>query len=162
TPLRRSDVLPAVETALRLNGAAMVRAEGGFRLVPLTDAPRQGEPLQIGSGARNTQGYGVRIVPLRYVSVEDMQRALEPLVPQGSVVRVDPARNLLVLGGAESDLAAIADQIAVFDVDWLAGMSFALFPLKMADAKTLSGELREILGAQGSPLAGIVKLVPIE
>jgi general secretion pathway protein D len=51
----------------------------------------------------------------------------------------------------------------MFDVDWLSGMSFGLIPLKFTDAKTLTDELKHILGdGDASPLSNMIKLIPVE
>jgi general secretion pathway protein D len=51
--------------------------------------------------------------------------------------------------------------IRTFDVDWLKGMSFALYDLEYVEAKTLADELLQIFGDANSPLAGMVRLIPI-
>jgi general secretion pathway protein D len=159
-PIGRSAVLPALENALRLAGVAVIEASGEYRVVPIGNAARSGAAS--GPAAAATPGFGIRIVPLRYVSAADMQRALEPLIPQGGILRIDAARNLLVIAGTEAELSNMLDDIATFDVDYLAGLSFGLFPLKNVNAKTIVGELNHILGEENSPVAGLVRLIPIE
>ena len=88
-----------------------------------------------------------------------MRRLLEPLVPSGSILEADTGRNLLILGGTERELRTIVDNIELFDVDWLAGMSFALYSPRAVDARTLAKELGLVISG---PLAGMVRLVPIE
>jgi general secretion pathway protein D len=158
-PLPRSEILPTLETALRFSDVALVEVGGVYQIVPAGDAPRQGARI-----LRNpaSSGSSLQIVPLRYVSADEMQRVLDPLAPAGSVVRVDNARNILVLAGTQRELATLTETISIFDVNWLAGMSFALFPLKIAAAKGLAAELAEVLGGAGSPVAGLVRIVPIE
>jgi general secretion pathway protein D len=57
----------------------------------------------------------------------------------------------------------LLETVEIFDVDWLAGTSFGLFPLEYADAKTVAQELENILGDGGDErLAGLVRFVPIE
>jgi general secretion pathway protein D len=53
--------------------------------------------------------------------------------------------------------------VELFDVDWLAGYSVGLFPIRSSDVKSLMADLDKIFGptAQG-PLAGVVRVVPIE
>jgi general secretion pathway protein D len=111
--------------------------------------------------AAGKAGYGIQIVPLRYVGAVDMQKMLEPFAPAGGILRVDEGRNLLLLAGTGPELAAMLDVVQTFDVDWLAGMSFALFNLSYVDAKTLTGELSGIFADPRSPLNGIVRLIPI-
>jgi general secretion pathway protein D len=162
-PISRDAVLPALEQALRLSGLAIVKAGDVYKVVPSVEAPQQSGITSIGSGNRErAPGFGVEIVPLKYVGAAELQHLLEPMAPSGAILRVDSARNLLIIGGSEEERAALIDDIALFDVDSLAGRSFALFTLKAVDPKTMAAELGEVIGGKDSPLAGLVHLVPIE
>ena len=66
------------------------------------------------------------------IDADDIQRLLTPISPPGAILKFDTARNLLVIGGSTQDRQAITDNIRVFDVDWMAGMSFGLFTLQSA------------------------------
>lgn len=90
-----------------------------------------------------------------------MEKILLPLAPTGAIVRVDEARSLLLLAGTDQDQASMLDVIKTFDVDWLAGMSYAMFRLNYVDAKTAVSELSEVFADPKSPLIGIVRLVPL-
>jgi general secretion pathway protein D len=76
-------------------------------------------------------------------------------------MKVDEARNLLVLAGTSQELATMLDVVKTFDVDWLAGMSYGFFNLNYVDAKTVETELSAILADPKSPLAGVIRLVPL-
>lgn len=160
-PLPRAAVLPAVEAAFRLSGLALILNDGTYRIVPLAEAAKQSGAARL-AGRAAESGFGVEIVPLRFVGAAEMQHMLEPLAPSGAVLRADAARNLLVISGTAGERAALIDNIRLFDVDWMAGMSFALFPLHAADAKTVATELGTVIGTKDGPLAGIVRLTPIE
>jgi general secretion pathway protein D len=160
-PLTREAVLPAFATALRAIGVTFVEVGGVYRVVPLQDAPRQGELLSR-SSEETASGFRLEVVPLRYVGVGDMQKVLEPLVPAGAIVHIDPERNLLILGGTGEELASILDTISIFDVDQLAGKSFGVFPLKSVDAKSIVAELNELLKDEAGAVGGLVRLQAIE
>ncbi len=162
-PMAREALVGALEEILRLSGAALVRGDGLYEIVPAADAPRRAPAptLRPAPGAR-VKGFAVQIVPLRFVAAAEMAKILEPVAPQGSVLRVDEARNLLMLSGTEQELGNLLEMIDLFDVDWLAGTSFALYPLEAAGARDLVSELENILGGDAGPLAGLVRLVPIE
>ena len=68
----------------------------------------------------------------------------------------------MILAGGQRELKHLLETIDLFDVDFLAGMSVGLFPIKSADVKTLMAEVDKIFGAAGNPLAGIVRILPIE
>ena len=159
-PLARAAVLPGFEAALRLAGAALIAGAHGYDIVPLQDAARRAGiavPAQIGLAP----GYRLELVPLKFVSATEIQRVLEPVSQPGTIVRVDPTRNLVVLAGTEAELANLVETIAIFDVDALKTQSFGLFPLHFAPAKAVAAELGQIIGPQG-PLAGLVRIVPID
>ncbi len=119
---------------------------------------------QLGTSNRALpQGFSVQIVPLRYVGVKDMARLLEPFARDAQAVRTDELRNLMILSGTERELKYLLDAIDMFDIDWMAGMSAGVFVLQNTDVKTLMPELEKVIGDRNtSPLAGIVRIVPIE
>ncbi|GGF51399.1 type II secretion system protein GspD [Aliidongia dinghuensis] len=161
-PLQRDEVLPALEQSLRLAGLAIVQTGDLYRVVPVADATRQSGVVQLGAPAARTPGFGIEIVPLRFIGAAEMQHLLESVAPSGAILRVDPARNLLLIAGSSQERAAILDNVSLFDADWMSGMSFALLPLKSADAKSIVAELNQVTGGKDGPLGGLVRLTPIE
>ena len=162
--ISRDALLPTLETLLRMNGAAMVKEGGLYKIVPQAQAVRGNLGPQLGNSARSLPpGYSVQIVPLRYIGVREMARILEPFVKDATAIRPDDLRNLLVLSGTERELKHLLDTIDTFDVDWIAGMSVGLFTLQSADVKTVGQELDKIIGDRAtSPLTGILRIIPME
>lgn len=158
-PLSHAELLPALEAALRLQGFALVESDGGYTVMPLKDAPRRASRLR--SATAEGRGFGIQIVSLKFASAAEMEKVLQPLAPEGGIARVDEARNLLLLAGSSDEIARMREIVETFDVDWLAGMSFGMFTLEYVDARTAVGELLEVFGDPKSPLAGLVRLVPI-
>ena len=158
-PLSKDEVLAALEAALRVQGAALVDVHGVYHVMPSNDASRHITSLQAAGQANH--GYGIYIVPLQYVSASEMEKVLQPFAPEGGIVRVDEARNLLLLAGTAQEVTTLLNVVKTFDVDWLAGMSFGLYPLEYVDAKTLAGELAEVFTNGKSPIAGVVRFVPM-
>jgi general secretion pathway protein D len=158
SPIPKSAVLSALENALRLSNIALIKAGGIWRVLPMQAAERL-SPLRLGSAGT---GYETRIIPLHWTSASDIQQALDPLLPAGTIIRADAARNILVVAGTQQDLAAVDSDIATFDVDTMRGMSFALIPLRSASSKTVASELPKVLGTDTGPAAGIVHVVPLD
>jgi general secretion pathway protein D len=157
-PVPKQAVLPTLESVLRANGLALVQVNGLYRVLPIEEAAKSGA-----AAGRGQPGYSVRVLPLHFVSGSEIKGVLEPFLPAGSVLQVDPARNLLIVSGASADLDGFVDLVRQFDVDWLTGTSFALYPLKVGAAKDIATELDAIFGEGGSgPLAGLVRIIPIE
>jgi general secretion pathway protein D len=161
SPILSDAVVPALETALKTVGAAIVVSDGVYNVVPLSDAQKQSSQISAFSKDISTPGYGIEVVPLRYISATEMQKIIEPLAPPGAILRVDAQRNLVFLAGTEPERASIRDTIALFDVDYLKGMSFALIQPQHVDAGTLATELSKIFDETSSPIAGLVRMIPI-
>lgn len=158
-PLARSAVLPMLAVVLQANGLGLIETNGVYRVATLADTARAG----VGATAGAKAGYAVRILPLHYVAADELKAVLDPFVPPGSTIAADSARNLLIVTGPTGDLAGIAGLVRQFDVNWLKGTSFALYPLQIAMAKDVAKDLDQIFGQGGSsPLAGMVRIVPLE
>jgi general secretion pathway protein D len=163
-PMSRGELIPTLELLLRMNDAALVSQNGLYNIVPRDNAMRGMLAPQLGnSGQPLPRGYSVRIVHLSYIAAEEMQKILEPFTSAGNVVRVDSVRNLLILAGGGPELTRLLETVRIFDVDWLKGMSVALFTPDFVDAATLSTELKAVFGEGGqSPLSGVIQFTTLE
>jgi general secretion pathway protein D len=164
-PLAEDELIPTLEMLLRMNGAVLIRDHDMYRIVPdataLVDAP--GPHLGGASQAGMPPGYQLRVVPLRYAGVQEMQKVIEPLMPPKAVVRADVPRNMLMLAGTPEELEGVLETIRLFDVDFMRGMSVGVFPLKNVEPATVAEELDKVLGdTNKGPLAGMVRIMPIE
>jgi general secretion pathway protein D len=163
-PVPADDLVPILDAVLRANSAALVRAGDLYKVVPIEQAMTSGPtPTILPLPEAGTPGFGIRVVPVRYVSATQVATLLEPFAPLGGSIQTDLDRNLLLLAGSPDELETLGELVATFDVDWLAGMSFGLFPLESVDATPLVAELKEVFGGpEGGPLAGVVRFVPLD
>jgi general secretion pathway protein D len=157
TPINRSQVLPALNAVLAQNGAAVTEAGGLYRVVPAAAA----------AGAAGLAGSpdvaGGSLIPLRYAAAEDLAKVLQPYAGQGGKIVADPGRNAVLVSGDPATRQALAALVDAFDVDALAGQSYALLPVTTGGAKDFATSLTDAFrsGAGGS-LAGVVRVVPME
>src|SRR5512132_2246004 len=163
-PVPGSSLVSVLESILAVNNAVLVQSDGIYKIVPSDQGIRGSggvrSALPPATQAPGAQGMAV---PLKHVSATEVAKVLAPFAPPGGVLRVDPRRNLVMIGGSRSDVASMLDVIETFDVDWLSGMSFGLFPVHSTSAKTMIEELEKIFGDQTEgPLAGVVRFVPVE
>jgi general secretion pathway protein D len=164
-PIPKTAVLPTLETVLRMNGAVLLQQEDGvYQIVPSSMAGKGNVTPQLGEVGKALQGgYSIQVVPLKFIGAADMAKILEPLAVDPGDIRVDGLRNLLILSGSEPELRHLIETVDMFDVDWIAGMSVGLYPLKNVDAKTVVGDLEKLFGEKGmGPLAGALRVMPIE
>ncbi|WP_295590954.1 type II secretion system secretin GspD, partial [uncultured Lamprocystis sp.] len=163
-PLRRDHLIPTLETLLRMNNAAMVYKGGTYEVVPVANAVQGNLVPQLGESTRALpEGYSVQVIPLRYISADEMNRILQPLAPEGSIVRVDTLRNLLVVAGTSPEMGNLIDTIKVFDVDWMRGLSVGFFVLEYAKANEVVTQLEGLLADDsGNPMKGLFRFIPVE
>lgn len=163
SPLTDEEMIPTLEMLLKSNGAILIKEHSLYRIEPEANGTVNASSLQLGLNGAVPAGYQLRVVPLRYVGVSEMQKVIEPLMPPKSVVRADEARNLLLLAGTSEELQSVLETIRIFDVDFMRGMSVALFPLKNVEAGTVADELDKLLLVSGKgPLGGMFRIMPIE
>lgn len=144
-PVSRDSVLPIVESMLQSNGAALVRdREGIYRITSLDSVKQFATSLHRPNAL--PLGYGLVVVPLRYAGAAQMAEILQPVAPDGSIVRVDTTRNLLILAGTRTQHEGWLEIVRSFDIDYLKGMSLGIFPLEYGDVDEIYDTLSGMLG----------------
>ena len=159
-PLSRTDILPTLEEILRLNNAAIVERNGLFRIIPREEAGLSA-PL-ISAQEAQVRGLTVRVTPLRFVSVEEIADILESLAPVAGAIRYDRSRNLVFTIGTVAEQATILDALSVLDVDYFASRSFALRPLREADAQPVVDELTAAFASPSGIASTAIRFLPVE
>ncbi|MGN1286213.1 MAG: secretin N-terminal domain-containing protein, partial [Bradyrhizobium sp.] len=154
----RKDVLPIFESVLRMSNAALLREDNLVRIVPLPEAAGAGVSV-VGAGQ---PGYGVSIVPLRFVSAAAIGKTAESFLSRPGAVRVDQARNVLLIQGTASERQAALGVIGTLDVEWLRNQSVGLYPLKSTAPETMIRELEKVFDtADGGQGQGVIKFQPV-
>jgi general secretion pathway protein D len=155
-PVQKSDLLFVLENALRLSNVAMVHDAAGYRLLPLNEAAGSGRVDA--PGRRPQPGYGISVVPLRYVNAQTAIKLFDNFASKPGMVRGDAARNILFFQGTAAERATAVETVLAFDVDWLRGQSVGIYPVHNATPEPLITELEKIMGAaDGGPAQSLVK-----
>jgi len=161
-PVNKQQALSILETLLSWTDNAMIRQGDRYVILPANQAVA-GKLVPEMPVARPSTGLSARLFPLHFISATEMQKLLKPFARDNAFLLVDPARNVLSLAGTPDELANYQDTIDTFDVDWLKGMSIAVYGLQRASVSELMPELQKMFGPDsGMPLAGMVKFLPIE
>ncbi|WP_428534838.1 type II secretion system secretin GspD [Rhodopila sp.] len=157
-PLTRAQVVPALESLLAQNGAALTTSGGLYRVLPIAQA--------VAVAASGPGTAGAEVVPLRYATAEDLAKVLQPYVGQGGKIAADPARNALLISGEPAAREGLIGLVQAFDVDVLARQSYAVLPVSNGDVKDFAQALQDAFrgqsgGAGGGTLAGLVRVIPL-
>lgn len=158
TAVPRDVLVSAFEDSLKANGASLVENDGFYKITP--GAVGVVRTMRAKGDGRGVVGSQLLLVPVRQISAAEMKRLMDPVLPNGTVVRADTGRNLLILSGTSSELSDATALVELFDVDWMRGMSFALVPVKVSDPEAIVTELETIFGVNAEgPLKGVVRFI---
>ncbi|MGO4574218.1 type II secretion system secretin GspD [Microvirga sp. 2TAF3] len=144
----RQAALSLVRNVLQLHGAGLTRADGIFRIAGRS-----------GGADRGSTGENIRIIPVRFLNAEQARAALQPLAAAGTEIVANAEGRYVILSGSPADLDPLAQLLGTLDVDRMLGMSFALVPLKDANAGAVAAEVVQMFGS-GSD--GAFRALPIQ
>lgn len=145
-PVSRNELLALLESVLAMNRGALLADGNSYRIVPEAEA-RNGAALAINYETERKEvgpGYGVSIIPLRYVSAETMTQMLASLGSKQDPARASVHNNLLILRGTAAQRQSQLDIVAMFDVDWMKGQSAGLYTLRNAAPDDVIKELQQV------------------
>ena len=155
----RADVLFVLENALRMSNVTMVRDRGGYRLIPAADATGSGF---VDTDETTRAGYGVSVVPLRYVSAQAMLKLLDGFGVKPNAVRVDNTRNLVIIQGTGPERRSAVETILSFDGDWMRGQSVGVFPIHNSTPEPIITEIEKIMDTgEGGLSQNLIKFQPV-
>jgi general secretion pathway protein D len=152
-PVSRSQLLWMLENALRAQGAVIVQQEGVYRVLPGSDAQSVGG-ANIGPDA-GTPGFGITALPLQNISAEALNKILIGFGAATESIRMDPARNLLIVRGTTSERQWLIDTALAFDVDWMHNQSVGIFPVKNSSPEVIINEINQMADTS------VVRMQPI-
>ncbi len=151
-PVAADQALSVLEAALQANGLLMAQDGGGVFHVGTPDALRGIVPVpKRVEQSPLPAGYGLAIVPLKYIGAAEMAEILRPIARPESILRADIMRNLLILAGSRNQIDGWLEIVRIFDVDLLKGMSVGVFPLQYASVRDVDSALRSMVSPADSP-----------
>ncbi|BBO58946.1 type II secretion system secretin GspD [Mycoavidus sp. B2-EB] len=145
-----AQALKTLQSALRMQGFALVQDHGVLKVVPEADAKQQGVPVYIGN---TPQAKGDQVITqvfqLRHEAASSLVPVLRPLISANNAITAYPANNTLVVTDYADNVRRIANIIAGIDV---AGRNIEVVALKNANALDLAAQLQKILDP--APIGG--------
>lgn len=150
-PVPEEQALKTLESALRMQGFALVQDHGVLKVLPEADAKLQGTPTFVGN---TPQAHGDQVITqvfeLHHESANNLLPVLRPLISPNNTIAAYPANNTLVVTDYADNVRRIAAIIA--GVDNAAGQQIVVVSLKNANALDLEQQLSKLLdpGSIGS------------
>ncbi|KAG8151483.1 type II secretion system secretin GspD [Burkholderia catarinensis] len=150
-PVPEDQALKTLQSALRMQGFALVQDHGVLKVVPEADAKLQGVPTYVGNApqARGDQVI-TQVFELHNESANNLLPVLRPLISPNNTVTAYPANNTIVVTDYADNVRRIAQIIS--GVDSAAGAQVQVVPLRNANAIDLAAQLQKMLdpGAIGN------------
>ena len=164
-PLSAREALDAFEAALRLNGAVLVRSEGLVKVVASQEVI-DGEMgvADLGTaGGTASPGYGVSVVPLRFIGVTNMMELLDSFIARSGTVRASNAGSMILLRGTAAERQSLVDVVLSFDVDWMKSQTAAIAVLANGTPEDMVTQLEAVF-ADDTAAAGANKarFIPLD
>jgi len=160
-PLAEDNIIPTLEALLSANNMALVFDNGLYRVLEANKAIGLGRLSQLNGGNASPSGYGIRIFSLKFAAANEIRKIISSIVKDANILHADNHRNILIVSGSGPQLRAVQDAVNTFDVDWLKGLSYAVFSPDFVDAETLIKELNTLFNEEQNPISGLVRLIAI-
>ena len=141
-------------SALRLQGFAVVEAEGLYKVVPEADAKLQTQTVNTATpSAGSVAGNQIvtQIFRLNYESANSLLPVLRPLIPPNNTINVNPGNNSLVITDYADNMRRLARIVAALDVPNASDVE--VIQLKHSIATDLIPLVQRLIdgGASGAP-----------
>ena len=157
-PVPRARLVPLLESALASVGAAVVKDQDLYRIVPSADTGGIGTV----DGRTEGEGFGTSVITARYMPAANLGHLLEGFGSRSGSIHTDPGTNLVIIQGSASERRAAIEAATMVDVDWLRSKSVAILPVANAAPDVIIGEVNHILDSgEGGLAQGAVQLEPM-
>lgn len=151
--LSKPQALQLLASVLRMQGYAVVAANGYSKVVPEADAKLQGG-VQDGNGGRGDQ-IATKIFQLNHESAANLVTVLRPLISPNNIINANPSNNTLVVTDYADNLLRLGKIIAALDTS--TSQNLEVISVKYAIATDLANMVNRLL-EQGAA-ADAAKLV---
>jgi type II secretory pathway component GspD/PulD (secretin) len=117
-PIPNDQVLPIMETILRINGVGVVEDSNLYRIVPISEVAR--EPASVGFGRDpeqipSTGKSLVQVVPILFLQSSEVIKLITPFLSTTAVIIDVPKTNQVIIVDTDSSVRRILHFLATFD-----------------------------------------------
>ncbi|MGB7650586.1 MAG: type II secretion system secretin GspD [Gallionella sp.] len=151
--LSKPQALQLLASVLRMQGYAVVAANGYSKVVPEADAKLQGG-VQDGNGGRGDQ-IATKVFQLNHESAANLVTVLRPLISPNNIINANPSNNTLVVTDYADNLLRLGKIIAALDIS--TSQNLEVITIKHAIATDIANMVNRLL-EQGAA-ADAAKLV---
>lgn len=148
----RDQIVDLLQGILRMQGAAMIKNNDVWEVVPLSDAPvavSGDRVIMPDEGVQPARGQVVQGFRLHFIQASELVNVIKPYMSGGALLYAnDPAGVLLVCDYPHA-LTKIQKLIDLFDVSVFADLKLKVYALKYALASDVAKELDSVAKGMG-------------
>jgi len=160
------DLMPLLETILRINGCAMVKVGDLYRIVPVKSVSSLPLDVTVGADPKTLpedERMILNLVFLKYANAAELQKLLDPFKGEGAQISTYDPANLLLIEDNARNMKRTMDLIALFDSDTLAGQRVKVFDVTNSRPTDLVKDLDSVFRAYAlSDKSSAVKFIPVD
>ncbi len=162
--MKPTDLMPLLETILRVNGAALVKVGDIFRVVPLERvASLPLTPSINGKTFPEDERMALNLVFLKYATAAEILKVIQPFLGEGAAAATYDPANLLILQDSNRNMARTMELLDLFDSDTFVSQRVHLYEVNNGRPADLVKQLESIFKAFSiSDKTTVVKFVPID
>ena len=163
--LKKTDLFPVFSQILELNGLAVMKEGKIYKIIPMKDTPRMPMDALFTLGQKGVPPMDrviIQIIPLKYMSVEEMTKLLTPFLSSGGTIVVSASTNTLVVVDKGANILKILQLVGTFDINVLDRVYYRFYPLEYLEAKEVSEIMKEFTTSYAKDSTGIVKFIALE
>ncbi len=145
---KQLDQRALLDMILKINGFAMVQTGDVYRILPMGEVSRQPLPVNINKTQKDipeNDQVMLNLVFLKYASVEELAKLLDPFIGENSKTWAYPPSNLLLILDSARNMRRTMELIGLFDNDSFTAQRVKLYEVKNGRPSDLVKELEGIM-----------------
>jgi type II secretory pathway component GspD/PulD (secretin) len=117
-PVPYDEILPIMEVILRINGIAIVESSGIYRVIPISDIPKESGSVRFGRSPDGVDMSGkalIQVVQINYGSSTEISRVITPFISTNAVIIDVPKNNQIILVDTPANIKRLLSLVNIFD-----------------------------------------------
>lgn len=162
--LYKRDLFPVFLQILEVNGLTAIKEGSLYRIVQLKESTRLPIELRFARGGADASPMDkiiIQIIPLKFISTEEMTKLITPFISAGGTVVSDMASNTLLVVDKGLNILKILRLVETFDINMLERVYYRFYPLKYLDAEDVTQTLSDFIASYEKVTNLMVKFIAI-
>jgi general secretion pathway protein D len=160
------DLMPLLETILRVNNATIVQVGDLYRIVPINRVSQLPLPPMTDVDPKtlpDDERMILNLIFLKYATVGELAKLIQPFLGEGAQLSTYDPANLLLIQDNSRSMKRTMELIGMFDSDTFAGQRVRLFDVANSRPSDLVKDLDSVFKAYSfSEKSASVKFLPVD